>query len=297
MRKGRYIFRFWLAVLGIFGCTAVALGQLEFGAFAGLSNYQGDLASVSTTDGLKLKLGPVLGLHGGYAFTPSFSGRAQLLYTRLSGDDALSENADTRQRNLDFFAPVGQLSAGVEWYPFRYDPGRLKRISPYLAGGGSVFYFNPRTRYEGRKVSLQPLGTEGQYLRDYPEQTPYHRLQPGLVVGGGLKMPISTTLVLSLEGILTYTFTDYLDDASTIYISYPELLEKAGPLTAALANRQGEYLGTEPVVTPTGSARANAATKDYFGMVTLRLSMPLDVDAGRQSVRYHNNRRMRCPRF
>jgi len=297
MRKGSFILRILLVVLWTAGRSTLAIGQLELGIFTGVSNYQGDLASVSTTDGLKLKLGPVLGLHAGYAFTPSLAWRAQVLYTRLSGDDALSDNADTRQRNLDFFAPLGQLSAGVEWYPFRYDPARLKRLSPYVAGGGSVFYFNPRTRYEGRKVSLHPLGTEGQYLADYPEQTPYHRLQPGLIVGGGLKMPITTTLVLSLEGILTYTFTDYLDDASTIYISYPELLEKAGPLTAALANRQGEYLGTEPVVTPTGSARANAATKDYFGMVTLRLSMPLDVATDRHSVRYHNNRRMRCPRF
>jgi len=77
--------------------------------------------------------------------------------------------------------------------------------------------------------------------------------------------------------MFSYTFTDYLDDVSTIYISYPELLEKAGPLTAALANRIGEYYGRGPEVLPTGTARANADSKDYFGTITLRASMPVKI--------------------
>lgn len=289
----------WYAIwIGLsLAIPARVTGQLELGAFAGLSNYQGDLASVSTADGLKVKLGPVLGLHAGYAFSQAFHGRAQLLYTRLAGDDALSDNPDARQRNLDFFAPLVQFAVGLEWYPFRFEPGTQDRISPYLAGGGSAYYFNPRTVYEGMKVSLQPLGTEGQYLSDYPDQKPYSRFQPGLVGGGGLKWLVSESVILTLEAMLTYTFTDYIDDASTIYIAYPELLEKAGPLTAALANRQGEYLGTGPVITPTGSIRANSETRDLFGMVTFRVSVPFRVSGDRHRVRYHNNQKMRCPRF
>jgi hypothetical protein len=286
-----------IGVLVVLGWPGLGSAQLELGVFAGVSNYQGDLASYSTADGIRIKLGPVVGGHAGYALSPSFALRAQLLYTRLSGDDALSDNPDSRQRNLDFFAPVGQCVIGMEWTPFRFYPDRPNRISPYIAGGGTLFYFNPKTVYEGMTVALQPLGTEGQYLDDYPEQQPYSRWQPGLVAAGGLRWPMDETVVLTLEGSLTYTFTDYLDDASTIYIAYPELLEKAGPLTAALANRQGEYLGTGPVITPTGSARANPDTRDFFGMVTLRASMFFDVGADRYKVRQHNNQKMRCPRF
>jgi hypothetical protein len=143
----------------------------------------------------------------------------------------------------------------------------------------------------GEKVSLRPLGTEGQFLDDYPDQKPYSRLQASLQFGGGLKWRASDKLILALEGMISYTFTDYLDDASTIYISYPELLEKAGPLTAALANRQGEYLGTDPVVVPTGSARANPETNDLFGIMVLRASMPVEITVQKFKVRRHNNRK------
>src|SRR5690606_16687858 len=140
-------------------------------------------------------------------------------------------------------------------------------------------------------------GTEGQNLYAYPEQTPHSRVQPGLIFAGGLKLRLADAWIVTAEAVLTYTFTDDLDDASPIYIAYPELLADAGPLTAALANRQGEFLGTEPVITPTGSRRANPDTRDFFGMITLRLSRPIEMGAGRHKVRMHNNKKMRCPRF
>jgi len=52
--------------------------------------------------------------------------------------------------------------------PFKFYSDRLNRIAPYIAAGGTLFYFNPKTVYEGMTVALQPLGTEGQYLNDYP---------------------------------------------------------------------------------------------------------------------------------
>jgi len=104
------------------------------------------------------------------------------------------------------------------------------------------------------------------------------------------------TVVLTLEGSMTYTFTDYLDDASTIYIAYPELLEKAGPLTAALANRQGEYLGTGPVITPTGSAGQTRHPRFLRDGYLARIDV-FDVGADRYKVRQHNHKKMRCPRF
>jgi hypothetical protein len=141
------------------------------------------------------------------------------------------------------------------------------------------------------------LLTEGQYLEDYPDQKPYSRFQPSLQFGGGLKYLLSENLIVSLEGMLSITFTDYLDDASTIYITYPELLEKAGPLTAALANREGELLGTGPVIQPTGSARANPDSRDLFGVMTLRVSMPVVIFSDEFKIRRHNNRTIPNPKF
>jgi hypothetical protein len=272
-------------------------GQGELGILAGISNYQGDLSSYSTQNGLKVLVGPVFGLHGGYNLTEHFQFRTDLLYTRLSGDDELNEKAETRLRNLDFFTPVIQLAFGLDWNIFGFGSGDQKSFTPYASIGGSIFYFNPKTEYLGDVVALHPLGTEGQYLDDYPDQKPYSLFQPSLQFGGGLKFLTSDKLILALEGMMTLSFTDYLDDVSTIYISYPELLEKAGTLTAALANRQGEFLGTEPVIVPTGTARANSESNDFFGMITLRASIPVKMESSRFKVRRHNNKRINCPKF
>lgn len=274
-----------------------ATGQGEIGILTGISNYQGDLSSYSTENGFKALIGPVIGLHAGYELSKRFQVRTNLLYTRISGDDALSDNPNSKQRNLHFFAPVIQLAVGLDWNIFGFSIQKPKALTPFASAGASLFYFNPRAKYQGDKVSLQPLGTEGQYLADYPDQKPYSRFQPCLQFGGGLKYLASENLILSLEGMLSYTFTDYLDDASTIYITYPELLEKAGPLTAALANRQGEYLGTGPVVVPTGASRANSSSRDLFGVITLTASIPVTLWSDEFKIRRHNNKTIPNPKF
>ena len=272
-------------------------GQGDFGVFVGISNYQGDLASYSTQDGFKALIGPVIGVHGGYEINKSFKLRTDLLYTRLAGDDALAEKEETRQRNLDFFAPVIQLAIGGDWNILGFNSTEVGSFTPYVTAGASIFYFNPKTIYMGEKVALHPLGTEGQYLDEYPDQKPYSLFQPTLQFGGGLKLLFTEQLILSVEGMFSYTFTDYIDDASTIYIPYPVLLEKAGPLTAALGNRIGEYLGTDPVILPENIGRSNADSKDYFGMFTLRATMPVEITTNKYKIRRHNNKTIGTPKF
>ena len=270
--------------------------QGDIGLILGISNYQGDLASHSTENGFRALIGPVVGLHAGYQMSYRFQWRAQFIYTRLAGDDALSDSETTRMRNLDFFSPILQLSGGIDWNILGLDVMDGKAFTPYATAGAGVFYMNPMTEYEGKKVALHPLGTEGQYLDDYPGQKPYSLYQPSLQFGGGLKL-LTGQVLLAVEALLSYTFTDYIDDVSTIYITYPELLEKAGPLTAALANRQGEYFNTEPVIVPTGTMRANPDSKDLFGTITVRVSLPFAVNSQDNHVRRNGSKKIKCPKF
>ena len=273
-------------------------GQGEFGIIAGISNYQGDLASYNTKSGFRALVGPVFGLHMGIEKSEAFQFRADLIYTRISGDDALNEKELTRSRNLNFFSPVIQLTAGVDWNIFGFTQENGADFTPYIHAGAGVFHFSPKTEYQGRTVALHPLGTEGQYLDDYPDQKPYSLLQPNLQFAGGLKFITASKIIIALEASMSYTFTDYLDDVSTIYISYPELLQKAGELTASLANREGELLGTDPVIVPTGTSRANPKSKDYFGTITIRVSKPFEISGGPSRVRNHNGgKRIKCPKF
>lgn len=277
--------------------SRLGVTQGEIGVFVGIANYQGDLASYNFDDGVKIKLGSVFGVHGGFELNKRFQLRGDLHYARISGDDALQSKESNRSRNLSFFAPVIQLVLGADWNIFGFESNVPGSFTPFVTGGASLFYFNPRARYNGEKVSLQPLGTEGQFLDDYPDQKPYSRFQPSLQAGGGLKYVTNNQLILALEGMISFTFTDYLDDASTIYITYPELLEKAGPLTAALANRQGEYLGTDPVIVPTGSARANPESNDLFGILTFRIGIPIKIGSEKFRIRRHNNKTIPNPKF
>lgn len=289
----------WLLI--VLSCTVnqyfTLSAQGDFGIVLGISNYQGDLASYNTASGFKALIGPVVGVHYGHELNDHFNLRANLQYLRIAGDDAFNANSGTRERNLSFFAPVIQFYAGGDLNIFRFSTSGENLFTPYITAGAGLFYFNPKTWYQGEKIALHPLGTEGQYLDDYPDQKPYSLWQPSLQIGGGLKLITSEKLILAGEIMMTYTFTDYLDDVSTIYISYTELAEKAGPLTAALANRQGEFLGTEPTIVPTGSPRANSESRDYFGTITLRATFPVGSPDSRYKVRVTNRRKIKCPKF
>lgn len=271
--------------------------QGDVGIVAGISNYQGELASYSTANGFKAKIGPVIGVHAGYELTSRFQLRGDLQYLRLSGDDLFNDNEVTRARNLNFFSPVFQLAGGIDWNILGFSQSDGKAFTPYASVGASLFHMNPSTIYLGKKVALHPLGTEGQGLADYPDQKPYHLLQPSIQLGGGLKFLTSGKVIIALEMMMSYTFTDYIDDVSSIYISYDELLAKSGPETAALANREGEYLNTEPVIVPTGTKRGNDTTNDFFGTITVRFGVPFHVSSGQFKVRHKNGKTIACPKF
>jgi len=291
------VFRILFAILLLSTGSRDIAAQGEFGIVAGISNFQGDLASVSTQNGFKALIGPVFGLHAAIEKSSAFQFRADLIYTNISGDDAFNEHENSSGRNLSFSSPVFQLSGGLDWNILGFTQSSATEFTPYATVSAGIFAFNPKAEYQGETVKLHPLGTEGQYLDDYPDQKPYHLIQPSLQFGGGLKFLTSNKLIIALEAMMTYTFTDYLDDASTIYITYPELLAKAGELTAALANRQGELLGTDPVIVPTGTQRANADSKDYFGTITVRLCKPFDIYKKNFRSNNRNHKKIKCPEF
>jgi hypothetical protein len=100
-------------------------GQGEFGVIAGISNFQGDLASVSTLGGFRALIGPAFGAHVGIEKTDAFQFRGDLIYTRLSGDDALNDHENSRSRNLSFFLLSSSIisRSGLEYFWIYSRPG------------------------------------------------------------------------------------------------------------------------------------------------------------------------------
>ena len=243
--------------------------KYEIGALFGVSTYQGDIAPSANKLDLN-ELHASLGVFGRYNFNRFLTARASIAYGKLSANDSQAQDDGRRRRNLSFQSNLFEFGLTGEINILGYEAeGLQKRFSPYLFGGIAIFHFNPETVYEGQLVELQPLGTEGQGMDGFGEK--YKLTQLAIPMGGGVKIAVSDRFNIGLEAGVRKTFTDYIDDVSTSYVNYRTLLHGNGELAAALGNRTGEYLGTEPVDVPTGAQRGNPEVDDWYfiGGVTI----------------------------
>ena len=265
---------------------------MEISGFGGIANYDGDLA---TTDiGKRIRSSrSALGLALAYSPNRFFQLKGQFSSLNITASDADSENPDTRKRNLSFKSNVLEGAAIAQFHILGYDPENGYMFSPYVYAGLAFFHFNPKALYDNNWYDLQPLGTEGQGIAGYPAR--YQLNAFSIPAGMGVKFAINESFGIFLDLGMRKTFTDYLDDVSGNYASYGELLEGNGSLAAALGNRQGEYLGTGPVLDAGGVQRGNPGSDDWYMYAAVGVSYIFgDVGLG-----YGGGRRnqLGCPTF
>lgn len=261
------------ALLALSFLIADTTAQTALGIHAGVSFYQGDLSPENSIT----SVGRVRQAFGGFArfaHHPMLSTRLGLSYGYFEAADADATDIGRRNRNLSFQTNVFEVSYVAEYNILGFQPTRRKRFSPYLFGGVAGFYFNPKTRYEGRLYELQPLGTEGQGMPTFGQ--PYSLVQIAIPMGVGLKFALSDDITLTLELGGRKLFTDYFDDVSGSYVNFRELAAGNGELAAALGNRTGELLGTEPLDVPTGTRRGSNVYNDWYFMGTIGLAWNLN---------------------
>lgn len=249
--------------------------QMEIGGGFSVNSYQGDLRE--PLNGFS-NIGGYLSNHaktaqmGGnflvrYNLSPKISLRGGILYTELSGSDALGSISFRRPRNLSFKTHLLEFSGVVEYnlFPMGMDI-HSRTWTPYVAAGLALFNFNPKAFYEGEWVELQPLGTEGQDLYQFPDRKMYSLTQLAIPFSIGAKFLLSKSLVLGVDLSYRFAMTDYLDDVSKTHVD-PELLRSIrGDRAAALSARQGEinprFRGID-----VGRARGNPDNNDgYFSI-------------------------------
>ena len=266
-----------------------AAAQTEAGVFYGHAYYMGDLQPVTKFYPLPLGNGHrAFGLYGRHFFT-------ERLAVTASGTGMFIEGADNRRegsrmRNLSFSTRIYELGIGGEYYPLSAE----RAISPYLSFGGAYYRFNPVTEFEGRTVALRDLGTEGQGSPGYGPRYSLNRF--AVPLGGGVRVALGRSWVVSLETKIRMTFFDHLDDVSGGYVNYYELVEARGSLAAALSNRTHELTGGEPLDLETGTPRGNPANFDYYLTAGLTIGYRLGSGAfgsgGGTANRYN-----KCYRF
>lgn len=264
----------------------------EVGVGIGTSNFLGDLGKKSPKmnnyfgdlDGSLFRpAGQVFYRH---TFSRRFALKASLSLGSIAGDDRLANTSQHRDdgwyrnyRNLHFKSILLEFSLVTEFHILKYVPGSIKkyRWTPFVFGGVGLFYFNPKAQYNGEWVALQPLGTEGQGLEQYPDRKKYSRIQPSIPLGIGFKFNVTPAWAISLEAGHRITLTDYMDDVSTTYVGYDDFAsnydQSKARMVYELSRRSPEKdpEGVYGTITKEGEYRGNPEGNDayLFTMVTV----------------------------
>jgi hypothetical protein len=183
--------------------------------------------------------------------------RGNLTYAFVEGYDSQSNRDIFVNRNLSFQSKIYELGSGIEFTYLPFEIGNKRyRGTAYLLAELALARINPTTDYNGEKVELQPLGTEGQGT-SLSERSKYSRTQLAIPLGLGARFTITENIGFNIEYGIRFLFTDYLDDIGGYRYVDPVALQAAnGPMAAALSNRtlDGTRYGQ----------RGNASSRDWY---------------------------------
>lgn len=246
--------------------------RTEYGVSLGAAQYFGDL---NENYGLKY-VRPAGNFFVRVALNPYIGIKVGAGYTKVGYDDQFSNNVYNKTRNLNFRSDIVEASLQAEFNFFGFITGESKRrFTPYLTGGVGAFYYNPYTIYQGQRVNLRRLGTEGQNAGF--DDRKYSNISMCFPVGVGFKYWLRPGVNFGMEISNRLTLTDYMDDVSTTYVGaqyFPNNPRNPNP-AYALQDRSIEV--TNNPLGRAGKQRGNSATKDQYMMVVFNLSFQLKV--------------------
>jgi hypothetical protein len=281
-----YQFIFFLFLL-----NGLSAQKAELAFFGGFSTYLGDLQQKPF---VMENAGGVLGVTYKHPVSSKFWLRGGITNSKIAGTDANNDES-LRQRNLSFESRITDGYIAAEYRLFTEE---RSAIIPYAFLGIGMFHFDPYTIYgeKNQKVYLQPLGTEGQGLPEYPDRKVYKLQQIMLPFGGGVLWHASERWTIGIEGRINVLFTDYLDDVSTNYALPGPLLRDRGQLAVDLAWRRDEIDNRPYPINQ--STRGNPDNDDMFYYVGLNLGfkLPNSGSTGKPSFRNGKNQ-LGCPKW
>ncbi len=269
MRKILIIFILFILVLAVPAGAQRFYSGNEYGFTFGGSQYFGDL---NDNYGFHT-IHPAYGAFLRTPFNPYISVKGMVNYTQVGYDDKYNSNPFEHLRNLNFTSNVFEVAAMAEFNFFRYTTGeQASRFTPYLTGGIGVFYYNPYTTYNGAKVYLRPLGTEGQNAGS--SNNKYGNFAACFPIGAGVKWWLRPGTNLGFEIVDRLTTTDYLDDVSDVYVGADKFANN--PTALALQDRSTQIEANTPLGRA-GKQRGNTSTFDQYLMAMVTVSFQFKV--------------------
>jgi hypothetical protein len=193
-------------------CSGMLYGQyLEIGPYGGGSYYLGDLNPGKHFSMMSPAYGGIIRCN----FTTRWVGRINFLFGKVYGDDRIMKAVENR--NLNFESQIFEISLQTEVNFLSYFTGSWRDFfTPYIFGGVGAFTMNPTGIVAGESLTLRELGTEGQLSGTYPDKKPYSLTQLCVPFGIGFRVSFWKKFCAGIEWGLRKTFTDYLDDCSTV---------------------------------------------------------------------------------
>jgi hypothetical protein len=245
----------------------------EFGLSAGAAHYFGDLNTNARVNRPKLALGAFFRKQfGNYVALRVGAHFAELGYSDIYNKD----NEYQQRRNLSFNTNIWELTVQGDFNFFKFVPGDPDyRFTPYITFGLGAFSYDPYAYYQGQKVFLRPLGTEGQGTTAYPDRKPYGTMALCIPFGVGVKYNRNDRTNIGFEIVYRFTNTDYLDDVSKTYVGadkFPPLPDGSPSLAYLLQDRSyetGDVIGIE------GRQRGYPGQKDQYVMAEITVSFNL----------------------
>lgn len=231
-----------LVLLPVFGFTQTKYRDAEIGFNLGFCNFLGDLGG-SKLEGRALfwdidpqVTRPAIGIIYRQEIYPHVSLRLNAYYTQIRGADSLSENEFRHYRNLSFKSPLTEVCLYLDFSLRRITGPNRHKFTPYVYVGAGMAWFNPMAYYDGQWVDLQPLGTEGQGLPQYPGKNKYDLYTFVFPFGGGIKYLTKKNFVIGIETASRLTFSDYMDDVSGDYANPDFFYGFYDPATATMVD-------------------------------------------------------------
>jgi hypothetical protein len=202
---------------------------------------------------------------------------SSLNYLNVAGNDKFTNEIYRNNRNLNFKSNIFELSTRLELSFFSNKVSnkygiyrtlnagrRLKawELIGFIGVGG--FYFNPKGKnpVTGKYMKLQRLHTEGQGLPGGPKQ--YKRVAVCIPIGIAFRILINKYWNAGVEFNYRKTFTDYIDDVSTVYYDKAALEAAYGPNSVLMSD-------------PSKGAIYGATSPDSYGVPAQRGDIEKDA--------------------
>lgn len=252
------------------------LERSELGLTGGGMNYLGDLNNQSMFGKVNPAAGLLLRLNLDTRWALSLGGS----YGHIEGG-----NPDhIKLRNLSFRSAITEVYLRTEFnfFPYGIRSATFKRATPYIFCGFGVFHFNPMAQYtdpasgQSEWYALQPLGTEGQGSKAYPNRVKYQLTKLCMPFGIGYRWRVSENMHLTLEYGWRKTWTDYLDDVSTTYVGSQVLGDgTSSTMAAVLADRSGEV--SPGYVNASGIKRGDDSLNDWYSYFNVCITFSTEM--------------------